>query len=113
MRLARTMALGATAALALASTASGFTSAPDGVTFLAGKPAPGQQYDNDASRTVISGDGRFVVYHHKSENLIVANKPVASCPNPAATSSQVYRTDLTHGRDVARQQGDGRVLRER
>jgi Tol biopolymer transport system component len=95
MKLGRIIALGATGALALTSTAAGFTAPPDGVTFLAGKPDP--QYDNDASRVVISGDGRFVVYHHKSENLVVANKPPSSCPKPAATSSQVYRTDLTTG----------------
>jgi Tol biopolymer transport system component len=71
---------------------------PDGVTFLAGKPAP--VYDNDASRAIISGDGRFVVYHHKTENLAITNRPPPSCPQPAATSSQVYRTNLTNGETV-------------
>ena len=68
---------------------------PDGVTFLGGKPAP--TYDNDASRAIISGDGKFVVYHHKTENLAISNPPLSSCPRPAATSSQVYRTNLTNG----------------
>ena len=73
---------------------------PDGVTFLAGKPDP--TYDNDASRAIISGDGKFVVYHHKTENLTlpVTNRPPSSCPRPAATSSQVYRTNLTNGETV-------------
>ena len=71
---------------------------PDGVTFLAGKPAP--TYDNDASRAIISGDGKFVVYHHKTENLAISNRPLSSCPRPAATSSQVYRTNLTTGETV-------------
>ena len=71
---------------------------PDGVTFLAGKPAP--TYDNDASRAIISGDGKFVVYHHKTENLAISNRPPSSCPRPAATSSQVYRTNLTTGETV-------------
>jgi hypothetical protein len=74
------------------------TGTPDGMTFLAGKPSP--QYNNDASRTIISGDGNFVVYHHKSVNLAVANKPPSSCPRPAATSSQVYRTDLRTGQTL-------------
>ena len=71
---------------------------PDGVTFLGGKPAP--TYDNDASRAIISGDGKFVVYHHKTENLAISNRPPSSCPRPAATSSQVYRTNLTTGETV-------------
>jgi Tol biopolymer transport system component len=71
---------------------------PDGVTFLAGKPAP--TYDNDASRAIISGDGKFVVFHHKTENLAITNRPLSSCPRPAATSSQVYRTNLTTGETV-------------
>ena len=49
-----------------------------------GKPAP--TYDNDASRAIISGDGKFVVYHHKTENLAISNRPPSSCPRPAATS---------------------------
>ncbi len=77
------------------ATPPGSTPTPNGVTFLAGKPAP--QYNNDASRTIISGDGNFVVYHQKTVNLAVSNKPPSSCPRPAATSSQVYRTDLRPG----------------
>jgi Tol biopolymer transport system component len=71
---------------------------PDGVTFLAGKPSA--TYDNDASRAIISGDGKFVVFHHKTENLAISNRPPTSCPRPAATSSQVYRTNLTTGETV-------------
>ena len=57
---------------------------PNGVTFLAGKPSP--TYDNDASRAIISGDGKFVVFHHKTENLAITYRPPSSCPRPAATS---------------------------
>jgi WD40-like Beta Propeller Repeat len=83
-----------TAALVVAPVAG----TPDGVTFLAGKPSP--TYDNDASRAIISGDGKFVVFHHKTENLAITNRPLSSCPQPAATSSQVYRTNLSTGETV-------------
>ena len=73
------------------------TPTPDGMTFLAGKPTAAG-YNNDASRTIISGDGNFVVYHHKSINLVIQNPVKAGCPRPAATDSQVYETDLTNNR---------------
>ena len=67
---------------------------PGGETFLAGKPPPGQNYNGSASRVQISADGNWVVYHHGSENLVVANKPPAGCPStkfglPASSGSPV------------------------
>ncbi len=52
---------------------------PDGVTFLGGKPDP--TYDNDASRAIISGDGKFVVYHHKTENLAIGEPAATVVPS--------------------------------
>ena len=75
----------------------GLPNTPDGETFLAGKPAPGKSYDGSASRVQISGDGNWVVYHHGSENLVVANKPPPSCPKPPNTDTQIYRTYLPNG----------------
>ncbi len=75
----------------------GLPNTPDGQTFLAGKPMPGQSYDGSASRVQISGDGNWVVYHHGSENLVVANKPPGSCPKPPNTDTQIYRTNLLTG----------------
>ena len=75
----------------------GLPNTPDGQTFLAGKPLPGQSYDGSASRVQISGDGNWVVYHHGSENLAVTNRPPASCPKPPNTDTQIYRTNLISG----------------
>ena len=70
---------------------------PNGQTFLAGRPAPGQSYDGSASRVQISADGNWVVYHHGSENLNMVNRPPAGCPKPAQTNTQIYRTNLLNG----------------
>jgi len=75
----------------------GLPNTPDGQTFLAGKPAPGQTYDGSASRVQISADGSWVVYHHGSEHLDMVNRPPASCPRPANTNTQIYRTNLVTG----------------
>ena len=66
-------------------------------TFLAGKPAPGKVFDGDASRVQISSDGNWVVYHHGARTLALVNPPPASCPRPAGTHTQVYRTNLLTG----------------
>jgi Tol biopolymer transport system component len=73
---------------------NGLPNTPDGETFLAGKPMPGTSYDGDASRVQISGDGLWVVYHHATENLVIENPRPASCPKPAQTNTQIYRTNL-------------------
>ena len=70
---------------------------PDGTTFLAGKPPPGQTYDGSASRVQISANGLWAVYHHGSENLVLTNKPPAGCPKPAGPETQIYRTNLVTG----------------
>lgn len=69
----------------------------DGVTFLAGKPPAGQNYNGSASRVQISGDGNWVVYHHGSENLVMNNRPPGSCPRVPNTNTQIYRTNLISG----------------
>ena len=69
----------------------------NGTTFLAGKPAPGQVFDGDASRVQISSDGNWVVYHHGARTLDLVNPPPASCPRPANTHTQIYRTNLLTG----------------
>ena len=68
-----------------------------GTTFLAGKPAPGKVFDGDASRVQISNDGNWVVYHHGARTLDLVNPPPASCPRPANTHTQIYRTNLLTG----------------
>ena len=75
----------------------GLPNTPDGQTFLAGKPAPGQSYDGSASRVQISADGNWVVYHHGSEHVDMVNRPAPSCPRPANTNTQIYRTNLLTG----------------
>ena len=75
----------------------GVPNTPNGQTFLAGRPAPGQSYDGSASRVQISADGNWVVYHHGSENLNMVNRPAAGCPKPAQTNTQIYRTNLLNG----------------
>ncbi len=72
---------------------------PDGTTFLAGKPPPGQTYDGSASRAQISANGLWAVYHHGSENLVLtaATKPPAGCPKPPGPETQIYRTNLATG----------------
>jgi Tol biopolymer transport system component len=70
---------------------------PNGITFLAGKPAPGQTYDGSASRVQISANGLWVVYHHGAENLALTNKPPAGCPKPPGPETQIYRTNLVSG----------------
>src|SRR6478672_10335444 len=72
----------------------GLPNTPNGQTFLAGKPAPGQSYDGSASRVQISADGNWVVYHHGSERLDMVNRPAPTCPRPANTNTQIYRTSL-------------------
>ena len=69
----------------------------EGTTFLAGKPAPGQFFDGDASRVQISNDGNWVVYHHGARTLDLVNPPPASCPRPASTHTQIYRSNLLTG----------------
>jgi Tol biopolymer transport system component len=45
----------------------------------------------------ISGDGNWVVYHHGARDLAITNRPPASCPKPARTDTQIYRTNLVSG----------------
>jgi Tol biopolymer transport system component len=80
------------------STTTSTTTPPPGPkTFLAGKPAPGKVFDGDASRVQISSDGNWVVYHHGARTLDLVNPPPASCPRPANTHTQIYRTNLLTG----------------
>lgn len=80
------------------TTSTTTTTPPPGTrTFLAGKPAPGQVFDGDASRVQISSDGNWVVYHHGARTLDLVNPPPASCPRPANTHTQIYRTNLLTG----------------
>ena len=77
------------------TTSTTTTTVPPGFrTFLAGKPAPGKVFDGDASRVQISSDGNWVVYHHGARTLDLVNPPPASCPRPANTHTQIYRTNL-------------------
>ena len=80
------------------TTSTTTTTPPPGArTFLAGKPAPGQVFDGDASRVQISSDGNWVVYHHGARTLALVNPPPASCPRPANTHTQIYRSNLLTG----------------
>ena len=45
----------------------------------------------------ISSDGNWVVYHHGARTLDLVNPPPASCPRPANTHTQIYRTNLLTG----------------
>jgi Tol biopolymer transport system component len=73
-------------------------STPNGTTFLAGKPLPGTQYDGDAARVQISGDGLWAVYADNTHDLAIADAVKAGCPRPGKTDSQIYRTNLVTGR---------------
>ena len=73
---------------------------PNGTTFLAGKPPPGQTYDGSASRVQISADGLWVVYHHGSENLVAVQQAAGELPQAARTG----HPDLP---DEPRHRGDG------
>jgi Tol biopolymer transport system component len=77
---------------------SGLPNTPNGTTFLAGKPLPGTSYNADASRAQISGDGLWAVYHHGTNDLVIANPVHAGCPRLAKTDTQIYRTNLVTGR---------------
>ena len=48
-------------------------------------------------QTFLSADGNWVVYHHGSERLAMVNPPGPTCPRPANTNTQIYRTNLVTG----------------
>ena len=86
---------------------------PDGTTFLAGKPPPGQTYDGSASRAQISADGLWVVYHHGSENLVAVQQAAGRLPQAARARDADLPDEPRHRGHGAGQQGPERLLRQR
>ena len=76
----------------------GLPNTPNGQTFLAGKPAPGQSYDGSASRCPDLGRrqlGRVPPRQREPRHGQPTGPDVR--PKPAKTNTQIYRTNLVTG----------------